>query len=115
MKNIAILLVFGCLWSAPAIAGSEDAYDKTLDAKKIAWMNQGMEAVKTKLKDPDSAEFRNVYFHRGSEDIPMTCGEVNSKNSFGGYLSPVFSIPPTKSPWWEREAPLTKELLSPSP
>ena len=33
-------------------------------------------ALKNFLKDPDSAEIRN---HNGN------CGEVNSKNSFGGY------------------------------
>lgn len=33
-------------------------------------------ALKNFLKDPDSAEIRN---HKGN------CGEVNSKNSFGGY------------------------------
>lgn len=48
-------------------------------------MNRGKAAVKAKLKDPSSAQFRNVYFHRGADGIPMTCGEVNSKNSFGGY------------------------------
>lgn len=33
-------------------------------------------ALKKYLKDPDSAEIRN---HNGN------CGEINSKNSFGGY------------------------------
>ena len=41
--------------------------------------------MKAKLKDSKAAEFRNVFFHRGADGIPMTCGEVNSKNSFGGY------------------------------
>ena len=85
MKTVAISLVIGCLWSSFAFAGLEDSYGKTTDAKKTAWMTRGMDAVKTKLKDPGSAEFQNVYFHRGSEDIPVTCDEVNSKNSFGGY------------------------------
>ena len=85
MKRIAALITIGCLCSASVLAGPEDAYDKTTDAKKIAWMNKGKEAVKIKLKDPGSAQFRNIYFHRGADDIPVTCGEVNSKNSFGGY------------------------------
>lgn len=66
-------------------AGPEDAYDKSTDAKKIGWMQKGMEAAKAKLKDPGSAKFRGVYFHQGADGIPMTCGEVNSKNSLGGY------------------------------
>ncbi|QFU25272.1 hypothetical protein FS418_11180 [Shewanella sp. YLB-09] len=69
----------------PAIADITDSYNKTTSAKKIAWMDKGKNAVKQRLKDPNSAEFRNVYFHRGSDNIPVTCGEVNSKNSFGGY------------------------------
>ena len=55
------------------------------ESRKSIWMIRGKAAVKAQLKDPNSAKFRNVYFHRGSDGIPMTCGEVNSKNSFGGY------------------------------
>jgi hypothetical protein len=64
----------------------DDAYETTGDAKKIAWMDRGMEAVKLKLKDPKSADFRSVYFNRGGDNIPMTCGQVNARNSFGGYM-----------------------------
>jgi len=38
--------------------------------------------VKGRLKDPDSAQFRNV---RRLPDGDI-CGEVNSKNGFGGYV-----------------------------
>jgi hypothetical protein len=38
-------------------------------------------AVKQLLKDPDSAQFRNV-----KEFTGPVCGEVNSKNGFGGYV-----------------------------
>ena len=55
------------------------------ETKKIAWIDKGKNAVKKKLKDPKSAQFRKVFFHRGSGNIPVTCGEVNAKNSFGGY------------------------------
>jgi hypothetical protein len=50
-------------------------------------MQRGMAAAEDKLKDPKLAQFRGVYFNRGSDSVPMTCGEVDSKNSFGGYLS----------------------------
>lgn len=53
--------------------------------REFNWMEVGKDAVKSKLKDPDSAEFQNVFFHRGEHNMPVTCGEVNSKNSFGGY------------------------------
>lgn len=38
-------------------------------------------AVQAQLKDPDSAQFRNL---AASEDV--VCGEVNAKNAFGGYV-----------------------------
>lgn len=40
------------------------------------------EMVKAKLTDPESAQFRNV--KASTEDY--ICGEVNSKNKFGGYV-----------------------------
>lgn len=44
-------------------------------------MAAAKKSVLKMLKDPDSAEFRNE--HVGTGGIP--CGEVNAKNSFGGY------------------------------
>lgn len=58
---------------------------KEQESKERTWMLKGQEAVKTQLKDPRSAQFQGVYFNRGADNIPMTCGEVNSKNSFGAY------------------------------
>jgi len=39
------------------------------------------EKIKGRLKDPTSAEFRNVFVSSSY----AVCGEVNAKNSFGGY------------------------------
>lgn len=54
------------------------------------------EEVKLNLKDPDSAQFRNVVLKEDTtkpENIdkniglqPNVCGEVNAKNSMGGYV-----------------------------
>lgn len=43
------------------------------------------ESVQLGLKDPESAQFRNVRLvgYNGSKVI---CGEVNAKNSYGGYV-----------------------------
>lgn len=44
------------------------------------------EAVKDVLKDPESAQFRNEHVridYRGA--LPILCGEVNARNSMGGY------------------------------
>lgn len=47
-------------------------------------MDIGTQAAQSKLKDLSSAKFRNVHFHSGADNTPMTFGEVNSKNSYGG-------------------------------
>ena len=44
-------------------------------------LRRGMVAA---LKDPDSAKFRNERV--GGHLITVVCGEVNSKNSLGGYV-----------------------------
>ncbi len=62
------------------------------EGKEFAWMERGKDAVRGLLKDPGSAEFREVYFHRGDEGIPMVCGQVNSKNGFGGYVGYQYFI-----------------------
>lgn len=58
--------------------------DHSDTGKQAAWNDLGKEAIKAKLRDPDSANFRNVTFYNGSGK-PITCGEVNAKNGFGGY------------------------------
>lgn len=43
-----------------------------------------------RLKDPDSAQFRNLVVHEIAKDdgtvLYNVCGEINAKNSFGGYV-----------------------------
>lgn len=41
------------------------------------------DAVKAKLRDPDSAIFSDVFVSRRSGS-PIACGKVNSRNGFGG-------------------------------
>ena len=42
-------------------------------------------AVRASLKDPDSAQFKDVYANYTDEFLVVACGRVNSKNSLGGY------------------------------
>ena len=51
--------------------------------KEQNWIYEMQERVRHNLKDSRSAEFRNVHFSDRS-GAPVVCGEVNSKNSFGG-------------------------------
>lgn len=55
------------------------------ETKEMVWIETGKDAIKNRLKDPDSVQFKDVYFFRGKDNIPVTCGQVNSKNSYGGY------------------------------
>ena len=59
-----------------------DPYADT--GKQMAWIRISKDAVRAKLKDPDSADFRSVNFYAGG-GTPVVCGEVNAKNSFGGF------------------------------
>jgi hypothetical protein len=46
---------------------------------------KGQDAVRATLKDPDSAQFRKTYLSKIESGGSAICGEVNSKNSYGGY------------------------------
>ena len=44
----------------------------------------------SQLRDPDSAQFRNVYEIQGpsisgSDTITYVCGQINGRNAYGGY------------------------------
>lgn len=65
---------------------SEYEKNKEQVLKETAWIGKGKNAVLSKLKDPDSATFKDTYFFQGKDNAPMTCGQVNSKNSFGGFV-----------------------------
>lgn len=59
------------------------------------------EAVTSKLRDPDSVNFRNVrkvpmFGDKEADQGPFVyCGEVNAKNAFGGYVGFVdFAVMP---------------------
>lgn len=54
------------------------------ESTQMAWIGKSQEGIKSRLRDPDSAEFRDSRFYSGGP-APVICGEVNSKNGFGGY------------------------------
>jgi len=86
MKNVLMaLVILEIAIAINAIAAPQDIFRGTMDAEKIALMQKGMDAVKARIKSPSSAKFRNVHFHRGSNGVPMTCGEVNSRDGLGDY------------------------------
>ncbi|WES69663.1 hypothetical protein [Superficieibacter sp. HKU1] len=42
--------------------------------------------VRNLMKDPDSTTFRNLRGIINSQGVKYVCGEVNAKNSYGGYV-----------------------------
>ncbi len=60
-------------------------YDRAGDFRHIRMMDAAMEAMRGRLKDPKSADFRNVYLHSSNKGSLVACGEVNARNAFGGY------------------------------
>lgn len=59
------------------------------DLSKEAAIEEGKGMIASSLKDPDSAKFRDVFMIEdkmiGDAHYGVLCGEVNSKNSFGGF------------------------------
>lgn len=49
-----------------------------------AWIRKMQNNVRQRLKDPDSAKFKDSKVYRAI-GAPVVCGRVNAKNSFGGY------------------------------
>jgi len=47
---------------------------------QVAWMDRGKNIILKNKPDADSADFRNTFFHRNSNDRPVTCGEVQFSN-----------------------------------
>jgi hypothetical protein len=72
--KITIFVLIACLCQA--------AYSADKKMEKLA-LTKGKDVVAGQLKDPESARFKNL---KAREDGMYLCGEVNAKNSFGGYV-----------------------------
>ena len=72
---LILLLAAGGLSAAPTARGR---------AATKAEIEVLRESLQERLKDADSAKFKDVYFGKG-ENSNTVCGLVNSKNSYGAY------------------------------
>jgi hypothetical protein len=88
MKKIIALTI-----AATSLAGC--VYDKKWDTTPYPTASyaltegetQALTAeVRSRLKDPDSAMFRDVRAVRKGDSPARVCGYVNSRNAFGGYV-----------------------------
>lgn len=90
MENISRMrkiLILSTLVIGAALTGCGEKKPKELSIdKKISQAAE--EAIKLKLKDPESAQFRNVYVKKipTENNVHVMCGELNAKNSMGGYV-----------------------------
>lgn len=74
-----LTLLLTLLLSGSVTAASPSSNQtKDLDAAKVIFVKM---VIANGLKDPDSAKFRRV-----KVKWDTVCGEVNAKNSFGGYV-----------------------------
>lgn len=48
------------------------------------WIIQNQDLISRKLRDPDSAKFRDSFVSRKS-GAPVVCGYINGKNAYGAY------------------------------
>ena len=87
-----VVIIIGVIWFVATLSDRDSGEDRSSSpakiddaARELGWTERGTDEVRAKLKDPGSAQFRGVFFHRGADNVPMTCGEVNSKNAMSGY------------------------------
>ena len=83
-KNIFLALTLASLLAACGQNGnSEKVASVSPEQSQLESMKErAKKAVSANLKDPESAQFRNI-----RETTPgFLCGEVNAKNAMGGYV-----------------------------
>lgn len=91
---LALLVVAGLV--GIAMASTPDAHPTVSTAadsaaevarfrrqREPSYIRQEQDKIKQRLRDPESAQFRNVAVYYAV--TPMVCGEVNAKNALGGY------------------------------
>lgn len=67
---------------AKAALAYEQIKEKVEKESGEKFIEQAKKAVRFNLKDPDSAQFRNIR----QPSTGVVCGEVNAKNAMGGYV-----------------------------
>lgn len=71
-KSLILALIFSIAASA--------------QAAETAFIVKAQNDVKQLMKDPDSTNFRNVREITNTLGNKVLCGQINSKNSYGGYV-----------------------------
>lgn len=81
MKIRQCLFIFACFFGTAAVA-QDFAIDEI--------MKEARTVITKDLKDPVTAQFRGEFIRKFTnargKDVFIVCGEVNAKNSYGGYV-----------------------------
>jgi hypothetical protein len=90
------LLATGCAGGSQQMASSGRAAPEVIDeyhTLSAAETKAVHEAVRSSLKDPESARFGRALAGKLKGDV-LVCGMVNAKNSYGGYTGekPYFGL-----------------------
>lgn len=83
--GLAIIAISTLLmWHFMSGGSSKTPPEVSQHTKELVWVEKSKDAVRSRLKDPNSAEFKDVHFSDAG-GTPVACGQVNSKNTYGGY------------------------------
>lgn len=99
--NAKTLLAALLATTAPLIVKAQIPVDDT-----AAYTAAAREHYRRVLKDPDAAQFRNLfvaeYTTKYGTKITILCGEVNAKNSYGGYVGfRSFAVESDGKDWYD--------------
>ena len=75
MKRNALTVTLIIIALSSALMGCESSLE-----------TEAKHAMADELRDPDSAQFRNVVDGKSINGQETVCGEVNGKNGFGAYV-----------------------------
>lgn len=91
---------------AEEIAANPELQRAQIEAEEDREMiSQARVLMRRRMKDPESAQFSDVMVVRASGK-PIVCGDVNAKNSFGGYTGRKgFVMPKGGVPIGEEDLP----------
>jgi hypothetical protein len=78
-----LLVVFAALFVYASLAPQPSSMPGPLDPVRHLAAEEAR--IRETLVDPESAKFRNDFLSR-KEGAPVVCGELNYKNSLGGYV-----------------------------
>lgn len=90
LSILIVIFIFGSISASLhedeyKTASTQEEQDYLTDQNKqdILVLN-AKDYVRSRLKDAESAQFKNVFYSNASGS-PVVCGQVNSKNAYGGY------------------------------